>query len=259
MNRQDSPKLRRARSFLGFLPALLACFSTSAQQVVPAAPLTADEVMAKVARMNRQRATELQSYSSLRTYHLVCHCLVHKTADMTVRVAYRSPDQKEFTIVSEGGSGTIRDRVLKRLLEAEVESMQPHNQQRTEITVENYTFRLLKSPQTGANDSYVLQATPRHKNKFLFRGRIWVDARDFAVTRVEGEPAVNPSWWTPKTDFVRVYRRVGTFWLPESNESVTQVRIFGTADLTISYGDYKTAEAPSTTLASLLGRQSHEQ
>jgi outer membrane lipoprotein-sorting protein len=259
MNRQNSPKLWHFRSFLGFLPILLACIPASAQQALPMTPLSADEVMAKVALMNQQRAIALQSYSSLRTYHLVCRCVVHKTADMTVRITYRSPDKKEFTVVSERGSGTIRDRVFKRLLEAEVESMQPENQQRTEITVENYAFRLLKSPQTGANDLYVLQATPRHKNKFLFRGRIWVDAKDFAVIRVEGEPAVNPSWWTPKTDFVRAYEKVGTFWLPESNESVTKVRIFGTAVLTITYGEYKTTEAPGEKLASLLGTQSNEQ
>jgi outer membrane lipoprotein-sorting protein len=258
MKIRSSLKLRRA--LLLAVPAvLLGCFSTSAQQVTPATPLSADEVMAKVALMNQQRAIALQSYSSLRTYRLVCHCLVHKTADMVVRITYQSPDKKEFTVVSESGSGTIRDRVFKRLLEAEVESMQPENQQRTEITAENYAFRLLESPQTGANDLYVLQATPRHKNKFLFRGRIWVDPKDFAVIRVEGEPAVNPSWWTPKTDFTRVYQKVGTFWLPESNESVTKVRVFGTAVLTITYGEYKTIEAASAQLASLLGRQPNEQ
>ena len=259
MKRQESPKLRHARSLLGFLTVLVACFPASAQQAMPMSPLSADEIMAKVALMNQQRAIALQSYSSLRTYHLVCHCLVQKTADMVVRVTYQSPDKKEFTVVSERGSGTIRDRVFKRLLEAEVESMQPENQQSTEITVENYSFGLLKFSQTGADDLYVLQATPRHKNKFLFRGRIWVDANDFAVIRVEGEPAVNPSWWTRKTDFVRVYQKVGTFWLPESNESVTKVRIFGSADLTITYGEYKTTAAPGTKLASLLGIQSNEQ
>ena len=250
MKMENSPKLRHARSFLGFLPILLACFPASAQQAMRMPPLSADEVMAKVAVMNQQRAIALQGYSSVRTYHVVCHCLVHKTADMTVRITYRSPDKKEFTVVSEHGSGTIRDRVFKRLLEAEVESMRPENQQRTEITVENYAFKLLKSPQTDADGLYVLEATPRHKNKFLFRGRIWVDAKDFAVVRVEGEPAVNPSWWTPQTDFVRVYQKAGDFWLPQSNSSVTKVRIFGKAVLTIDYGKYQITPASSVEQAS---------
>ena len=85
----------------------------------------------------------------------------------------------------------------------------------------------------------MLEAEPKTKNKFLFRGKIWVDGTDFAITRVEGQPAVNPSWWTLRTDFKRSYQKVGEFWLPEINESQTKVRIFGTADLCIEYGQYE--------------------
>jgi hypothetical protein len=73
----------------------------------------------------------------------------------------------------------------------------------------------------------------------LFRGKIWVDGTDFAITRIEGQPAVNPSFWTLRTDFKRSYLKVGDFWLPESNESQTKVRIFGTADLCIEYSNYE--------------------
>lgn len=83
------------------------------------------------------------------------------------------------------------------------------------------------------------------KDKFLFAGRIWVDAADFAVTKVDGQPAVNPSWWTKSTNFSRVYEHIGAFWLPESNHSVTRVRIFGTAVLTITYRDYRILPPPA--------------
>jgi hypothetical protein len=39
--------------------------------------------------------------------------------------------------------------------------------------------------------------------------------------------------WTVKTDFKRSYYKIGEFWLPESNESETKVRMFGTAVLSI--------------------------
>jgi hypothetical protein len=96
----------------------------------------------------------------------------------------------------------------------------------------------------------VLDARPQSNNKFLFRGRIWVDAKDFAIIRVEGEPAVNPSWRTEKTDFQRHYRKIGDFWLPESNESKTKVRVFGTAVLTIDYRDYQITRVGGTAVAS---------
>ena len=60
---------------------------------------------------------------------------------------------------------------------------------------------------------------------------------------------MNPSWWTLKTDFKRSYQKVGGFWLPESNESETRVRIFGTAVLTIHYGEYQITEAPNVRTA----------
>ena len=228
-----------------FLPRLVLlglCIPAVAQQAAVSAPLSADEVMQRVVEMNEQRAKSLETYSSIRSYHLECHCLSHKKADMVVRAEYESPNKKVFTIVSESGSGTVRSRVFKRLLEAEQESMREENQRRSAITPENYTFQLSGYKKTDSDEFYVLEASPRTKNKFLFRGRIWVDAKDFAITQVEGEPAVNPSWWTVKTDFKRSYQKIGNFWLPESNESQTKVRIFGTAVLTINYGEYQITE-----------------
>ena len=239
-----------ARSFLLTLTLVLLCLPLLAQQAKTAAPLTADEVMQRVADNNQLRAKALENYSSVRSYHLECHCLSHKKADMVVRADYQAPDKKEFTILDESGSGTVRHKVFKKLLEAEQESMLAENQQRSAVTTENYTFQLSDYQKTETEEFYVIEAEPRSKNKFLFRGRIWVNANDFAITRVEGQPAVNPSWWTQRTDFKRSYQKVGDFWLPESNESETKVRVFGTAVLTISYKDYKITQARDVGIAS---------
>ena len=218
-----------------------------AQQAIVSAPLSADEVMERVVQMNELRAKALQSYSSVRSYHLECHCLSHKKADMVVRIDYHAPNKKEFTIVSESGSGTVRDRVFKKLLEAEQESTRDENQLRSAITPENYTFQLSDYEKSDTDEFYVLDAQPRSNNRFLFRGRIWVDGNDFAITRVEGQPAVNPSWWTIKTDFQRSYQKIDNFWLPESNQSETKVRVFGTAVLSIEYRDYEITLATGAT------------
>jgi outer membrane lipoprotein-sorting protein len=242
-----------ARCSFPTLLLLLLRLPVVAQELTVSAPLTADQVIDRLAEMNQVRAKSLESYSSVRSYHLECHCLSHKTADMVVRADYQAPNQKVFTIISESGSGTVRNRAFKKLLEAEQESMQEENQQRSAITPENYTFRLSEYQKTDTEEFYVLEAQPRTKNKFLFRGRIWVDAKDFAITRVEGEPAANPSWWTVKTDFKRRYQKIGDFWLPESNESETKVRVFGTAFLTIEYRDYQITTAGARCTAYVLG------
>jgi outer membrane lipoprotein-sorting protein len=233
----------RARRLLLTLALLVLCIPALAQQNTVSTPLSADEVMRQVVQMNEQRANALETYSSIRSYHLECHCLSHKKADMVVRVEYQAPNKKEFTILSESGSGTVRNHVFKKLLKAEQESMSEKNQQRSAVTPGNYTFQLVDYQKIDGNEFYVLEAQPLTKNKFLFRGRIWVDAKDFAIAYIEGEPAVNPSWWTVKTDFKRNYQKIGSFWLPEANESVTKVRIFGSAVLTINYGEYQITQA----------------
>ncbi len=174
------------RGFVRTLALLIIGFPAVAQQAKVSAPLSADEVMGHVVEMNEVRAKALESYSSVRSYHLECHCLSHKKADMVVRTDYQAPNKKEFTIVSESGSGTVRERVFKKLLEAEQESMRDENQRRSAITPENYTFQLSDYEKTGTDEFYVLDVQPRSKNKFLFRGHIWVNAKDFAITRVRG-------------------------------------------------------------------------
>jgi hypothetical protein len=68
-----------------------------AQLAIVSPPLSAGEVMERVAHMNELRAKALEGYSSVRSYHLECHCLSHKTADMVVRIDYHAPNNKEFT------------------------------------------------------------------------------------------------------------------------------------------------------------------
>ena len=239
-----------ARWSLPTLMLLLLRLPVIAQEPTISAPMTAEEVINRVVSMNEVRAKALESYSSLRSYRLECHCLSHKKADMVVRAEYHAPDTKTFTIVSENGSGTVRNKVFKKLLEAEQESMREDNQQRSAMTLDNYTFKVADYQKTDGNEFYVLEVEPKTTNKFLIRGKVWIDAKDFAVTRIEGQPAVNPSWWTLRTDFKRSYQKVGEFWLPELNESQTKVRIFGTADLCIEYGQYEVTQAGAVNSAS---------
>jgi outer membrane lipoprotein-sorting protein len=232
-----------AGRFLPTLVLLSGCIAAVAQQAAVSAPLSADEVVRHVEQLNEQQANALETYTSVRTYHLECHCLSHKEADMVVRAEYKAPDKMRFVIVSESGSGTLRSHVFKKLLEAEQESLRKENQKSWAVTSKNYTFQLTDYRKIDRDEFYVLEVRPLTKNKFLFRGRIWVDAKDFGIAQVEGEPALNPSWWTVETDFKGSFQKISGFWLPVSNESKTKVRILGSAALTIKYGEYQITEA----------------
>ena len=85
----------------------------------------------------------------------------------------------------------------------------------------------------------MLEVSPKTKNKFLILGRIWVDAEDFAVTRVEGQPAKNPSFWIHNVHVVQKYGRTGQVLVARAETSRSaDARIFGTTDLSIEYFDY---------------------
>jgi hypothetical protein len=221
-------------AFLAGTPA-----NVSFAQETSVAPLAADQVVQSMVEKNERRAQTLESYRGTRIYNLEYHGLVSKSATLVVAMTYRRPDEKKFCILSESGSELLRGRVLKRLLEAEVEAMQEEQRRQTAMGPKNYEFRLVTYERTADRGFYVLEVTPRIKNKFLFRGRIWVDAQDFAVVRMEGEPAKNPSWWTKRNAIHVSYEKIGEFWLPARNETNTQLRMAGSSLLTIVYQDYE--------------------
>jgi hypothetical protein len=193
---------------------------------------------------NDARTEALESYQGRRSYQLDYAGFPAKLhAEMTVDMSYRSPATKEFTVVSESGSKWIINHIFKRLLDSEREALATENRQRTALDNQNYNFTLLPDP-VGANGCcYVLAVEPRKPSKFLFRGRIWVDDQDFAVCRIEAEPAQNPSFWIKRTEIHHAYLKVGDFWLPSDNRSVSSLRLGGLATLTIRYEDYKIRQA----------------
>lgn len=234
-------------ALLAMWPMVSIAYSAAPEDDEPAATpaLTGEQVVANMVEMNKRRAEALQSYTSTREYHLELHGTLNKRADVVARMTYHSPDRKEFQIVSATGSKFLRDSVLKRLIKAEEEATQKENRERTDINPANYDFSLEGVERTPQRQFYVLMAAPKVENKFLFKGKIWVDAQDYAIARIEGEPAKNPSWWTLRNDFQHSYKKVGDFWLPARNETVTRVRIFGRSLLTIEYKDYELTEAHS--------------
>jgi hypothetical protein len=204
-----------------------------------AAPLPVEQVVENLAQKNTERAQALARYVSRRRYLLEYSGFPgDRRAEMVVEARYAAPTTKEFAIVSQSGSAALINKVFKKLLEGEQEALEPENQSRTALNNTNYGFCLLEYQQAGDLGVYVLSLTPKLKNKFLYRGKIWVDAKDFAVIRIEAEPAKNPSFWIRKSQIQHAYARVGDFWLPSENHTTSWVRLGGRAVLTILYTDY---------------------
>jgi hypothetical protein len=239
-------KLRRGIRSQFFLPAIVLVVSVCAPaawpQADPALPaLTADQVVQHLVERNQERAAALQHYVGKRSYRLEYHGFPASTeATMDVEVNFDAPASKHFTIVNATGSKLIQNRVFHRLLESEEQAGDASNRKHTELGPDNYTFTL--AGVEGTN--YVLNVEPKEENKFLYRGKIWIDARDFAVTRIEAQPARNPSFWTTRSLIQHTYQKVDNgFYLPKENKTVTNVRLGGVATLTIEYQSYQVTAA----------------
>jgi hypothetical protein len=189
-------------------------------------------------RHNQARTDKLKHLKSLRHYQVEYKGFSTTiSAGMEVDYNYDASSGKSFRIVSQSGSKFLCDRVLKRAVESEKEASQDKGA--TALTPANYRFHLAGSENLGGRPAYILDVEPLVASKFLYRGKIWVDAADFALMKIEATPARNPSFWIARTLIQQSFAKTGDFWLPERNRSETKVRIGGTAVLTIDYGTYQ--------------------
>jgi hypothetical protein len=202
--------------------------------------LSTDVIVQKLMAANAQRSEALRGYSGKRVYHLDYHGLFGShDAGMQVEATYAAPNRKDFKIISESGSKLLINHVLLKLLSSEQEAQEEQNRKDLEISPKNYDFSLVGTEHTPTGDFYVLAVKPKGPSRYLYQGKMWVDAKDFAVARMQGEPARNPSLWVSHTAVEYRWTKIGQFWLPVQNKSETQVRMGGKAVLTIDYTDYQ--------------------
>lgn len=206
-----------------------------------------DEIVGRMVQQNELRAEHLKYFSSIRHYHVDFHGLGRSmTADMHVRASYSVGSGKSFQVIDQSGSHLLLDHVLKKLLKTEEDDSR---QQKAALTPSNYSFIFQAKTSENGRTLYVFTVEPKVKNKLLYRGRIWIDGEDYAVVRVDAQPAENPSFWIKKTQIHHVYAKNGEFWLPETNRSDSKVRLGGSAVLTIDYGTYQLGEPHGITPA----------
>jgi hypothetical protein len=236
---------RIALSAFSIFAAAIPCFAASPDAVTPPCGiglnLNSEQVSRRLAANNAERARRLRNFEARRQYTLDYTGLPSsRSAEMNVEVSYQAPGSKEFTVLAESGSKLILTRVFRKLLESEQESSgDEKNRAEVALTPDNYRFALRGCEVDGGRDLYVMDVQPLRDAKFLYRGTIWIDAKDFAVTRIDAEPARNPSFWTKRSQIHHRYQKIGEFYLPALNETVTDVRLGGKAVLTIRYHDYK--------------------
>jgi hypothetical protein len=213
--------------------------------------VTESQLLAELAAHNEERRTALHDYTVLRTYQVIdLKGKVH--AEEIGRMEFFSPDKKAFTVTSESGSGLVRHMALNPLINSEIEAAAGKEHHDSAISNDNYSLKLLGEQQLGPYHCFVAEAVPRRKEKYLFEGKVWIDGNDYSVVRIEGHPATKLSFWIQRADFVRQYQKVDGFWLPERDQTLVQVRLYGKKILKIEHRNYAVNTGQSTNARSIV-------
>jgi len=150
--------------------------------------LTSSQIVDEMLRHNQARAQELKHYESERNYAVEYRGYkAHIAATLVVDATYDSSTGKTFRVVSQSGNGLLVDKVLKRLVASEQDA--DHDKSSTALTPANYRFTLVGVDTLDGRPAYVLEVEPLVESKYLYRGKIWVDASEFAVAKIAASPA----------------------------------------------------------------------
>jgi hypothetical protein len=217
--------------------AAMLLISVAAPSSVAAPPaLDPEEILSRMEHRYERQLQALESYQDRRRYS-VTHPLLRKPTYLLVEESFLAPEEKRFEVLERSGSGKVQKSVFSRLLEVERENARESARQAVDLSRRNYSFRF--EAFDPAADAYVFDAEPRTANPYLLRGKIWVNAEDYGIQRIEGEPAKKPSFLVRRTIFVHEFAKFGDFWFPVHHRSETDLLLLGRAVLEISYFDYQ--------------------
>jgi len=225
------------------IPALLRC-EVDAES--PATPLRVAEILGRMDERDQALSNSLIRYTCQRRYILE-NRRFKKKAELRARMTYSHPGHKTFEILSEQGSAVLCKRVLRPMLDAEEQASQDDIRPHTRIVRSNYDFKLLGTQITEDRPAYLFDVVPKTRNKFLIRGRVWVDSQNFGVIRVEAAPSQNPSVLIHNTQIIQQSTMFNDLWLPSFNHSHTDSLLFGRTDVSIESWDFQITRKPGRT------------
>lgn len=142
-------------------------------------------------------------------------------AQVVANITVQPPDNKQFWI--ESSSGGAGERVLREILNKETEK----DAQKKEVSPDNYDFQLLGEQPLDGRRCYLLAMNPKREEKDLIRGKVWVDAANYNIVRIEGSPAKTPSWWIHDLYILMDFTEVDGMWLRTFTHAVANVRFKG--------------------------------
>ena len=220
--------------------AIVAAGASSVQAADPVANQTwaaelplVEQIVARMVAQGQWQKLALLEYRAMRRFQ-ASNTRFKVESTLEVMTTFRQPDTLESWVLKQEGSNLIRQRVFDKILEEEKENQLKKERIQNDVLPANYHFEFAGNEDYKGRKSYQLSIVPKRKSKYLLRGSIWIDAEDFAISRIHGSPSKRVSFWTLRTEVDRQYERVGKFWLTKSIDSASDIFLAGHSTLSIS-------------------------
>ena len=221
-----------------FLPELVV-FPAHSQSAQPP-QLTSEQIVQRIDEAVQQRSNAIAGYTVQEQYNLYRNSDANPSAQETIKTTYTRAVGKDYTPIAQSGSALLRSAVIDHVLAGEKELNLAANREGALITSKNYEI----TPQPGTAEVNGLQCIlvtlkPLRKSTHLFNGKMWVDASDFTIVRLEGTPSESPSVFAGQATVARDYAKVEGFAMATQAEAHSHTFLFGDTTLKIDYANYK--------------------
>jgi hypothetical protein len=137
-----------------------------------------------------------------------------------------------YEITAEGGSGYIRAKVLRAVLDGERDVIAKGETARSSLARANYNFQGNGVDSDGLANVLL---SPRRKERVLLSGTMFLRPLHGDLVRIQGRLAKSPSFWIKNVDIIRTYERIDGAVVPVALETKAQVRFLGAATLRMTY------------------------
>lgn len=145
--------------------------------------------------------------------------------------------QTTYHVLGFQGDNTVKNQVIARYLQAE---QQGQGDEKLGITPANYKFKLKGERTTNTGEQvYVFHLSPKKKKVGLFKGDLWIDAKDYLPVFEKGRFVKNPSIVFKKVEFERAFTIKNGVLIPQYTTSTIDVRLIGKVKIDINYSNFE--------------------
>ncbi len=212
-----------------WLPVFVFLLTVGYSSLLPSAqvettPPDLNLILQQVEEVEHQNPALFRPHEVTREYKVFHGTDKQPTSEVMAQISFVPPDVKTYKITQARGKSR-GEKMVREILDQEVEmAVKPKE---SEISRTNYDFVFLRQENFGASDEYVLGIIPKRKEKYLFRGQVWVDASTDRIRRLEGVPAKSPSFWIKSIHITIQFADLRGMWVPISFDAIAAVRFSG--------------------------------